>query len=403
MKIKNNVLYSILEQRRILIEKGFNLYSLHEAQVDDGVEPSERKKALYKGRGGELKNANAEEYIKIVGELILDLTPIAGDIKGVYDAIEALRNGENINAAIGLIAVVPGVGLPADVSRAFNKASKRLSSLTTIPKTPPSIPTPKLPDYTKPPSFPGSKPIEIPPQFDPNRPFWKPGQPKPQQPDVPVTPKPPEPDVPVTPKPSEPKVPETPKPYSPPPLPKQPDVPSPPKQPETPDVEPKEPETPDIEPKEPETPEVEPKEPKEKPKTKPPKLPNTDTEEDKETDTEEDTETDTETDTKTTTDYGRELQTSPQQQFVNPLLTQVGTTLLPQPKRSPPKIEKKISTTTEYNPPEKPKKFYIPSGKIDQETKNINYASVQGDLSSQDVNAYIVKILGKYSGTTRLK
>ena len=75
----------------------------------------------------------------------------------------------------------------------------------------PSIPsTPRIPSPYQPPnpSLPGAKPFEVPPHFDPHRPFWRPGttkpiEPKPTEP-KPIEPKPKEP-KPTEPKPKEPK------------------------------------------------------------------------------------------------------------------------------------------------------------------------------------------------------
>ncbi|MFO0004003.1 MAG: hypothetical protein ACK559_23015, partial [bacterium] len=142
MKPKNPVLYSILEHIRILIEKGYNFYSLHEGQTDDGIDPSERRKAMSKG-GGELEDIG--EYVKIIAELMVDLTPLVGDAKGVYEAIQALSGGDTPTAALALVAAIPGAGIPADITKAFGKATKRISALRNIPKAPPQVPMPKLP------------------------------------------------------------------------------------------------------------------------------------------------------------------------------------------------------------------------------------------------------------------
>lgn len=87
-------------------------------------------------------------------------------------------------------------------------------------ETPPT--TPKLPpDWNPPPitprqPLPGENPVEVPPQFDPNRPFWRPGQPKPTTPETdpgeaPPSPGPIVPKIPIIPEEPKPS-PETPKP-----------------------------------------------------------------------------------------------------------------------------------------------------------------------------------------------
>jgi hypothetical protein len=393
MKPKNPVLYGILEQRRILIEKGYNFYSLHEGQMDDGIDPSERRKAMSKG-GGELEDIG--EYVKIIAELMVDLTPLVGDAKGVYEAIQALSAGDTPTAALALVASIPGAGLPADVSRAFGKATKRLSALKSIPKAPPQVPMPKLPDYTKPSSIPGAKPVEIPPRYSPERPPTmprpKPGEtpaPKPQEPPTPA----PKPQEPPAPKPEEPHTP-APKPQEPPaPKPEEPATPTP-EQPPAPN-QPK-PYTP---PRLPRLPRI----PKFDPNAYPESIPETETEGDIDTGTGIETTTFPVTDTETSGQTYIPFLPKLQRQRSTSSSTRTDTDQETKSKLKKDDSTDKKTQTGEQDPKIPKPNLPLPSLKIDPQIPKVPDTVLSGDFDDINVGLYLSKLLGKYSGTSRIR
>ena len=118
MKPKNPILYSILEERRILISKGFIILS------EDGAEFRARQREIDARKNIKDKSTNFEE-IPFIASIILDLTPLVGDVKGIVEAIQLLKQGDSSGAKISLLSALPIVGIPFDVAKVIIKSLKK--------------------------------------------------------------------------------------------------------------------------------------------------------------------------------------------------------------------------------------------------------------------------------------
>jgi hypothetical protein len=218
MKNKNNIVYGILEERYLKNKVSYLVkqhYTLAEAY--GWQDAKQFVNDIYQGMAANPLEFTQRYFANLFSDpetyhsaaAFSGTIPVYGDALSIADSALYMAQGDTESAKLALLSSIPFIGAPADANRVMKAVAKldtipsKLDNLPkstlVLPDNPKTVPT-TIPDWQAPkPQLPGSKPIEIEPQFDPNRPFWKPGQKSPE----PYSP-PPIPEIPA-PKPSFPR------------------------------------------------------------------------------------------------------------------------------------------------------------------------------------------------------